>query len=176
MTIHRASGHTAKPARSLGSALAGRCSSPTLVAIQEISARIVRVTGRGLAGNICRHYPNWLLKAIVALLFFANAINLGADLAAMGDALKLLVGGPGTVYVVIFGIACFVAQLFVQYADYCRSPDALALAASRSFPSTCRIGPSSSSTRNSSSRSPRQERRKFAATEARDGYVTAPRW
>src|SRR5712671_8158856 len=83
---------------------------PLMVAIQEISARIGRVTGRGLAGNICRHYPNWLLKAVVALLFVANAINLGADLGAMGDALKLLIGGPGTAYVVLFGTTCFIAQ------------------------------------------------------------------
>jgi Mn2+/Fe2+ NRAMP family transporter len=93
---------------------------PLMVAIQEISARIGRVTGRGIAGNICRHYPNWLLKVIVALLFLANAINLGADLAAMGDALKLLVGGPGTAYVILFGVTCFVAQLFVGYAQYVR--------------------------------------------------------
>src|SRR5712671_5775869 len=93
---------------------------PLMVAIQEISARIGRVTGRGLAGNICRHYPNWLLKGIVALLFVANAINLGADLGAMGDALKLLMGGPTIAYVVLFGITCFIAQLFVQYGHYVR--------------------------------------------------------
>ena len=93
---------------------------PLMVAIQEISARIGRVTGRGLAGNICRHYPNWLLKSIVVLLFIANAINLGADLGAMGDAMKLLIGGPCTAYVVLFGIICFLAQLFVQYAHYVR--------------------------------------------------------
>jgi Mn2+/Fe2+ NRAMP family transporter len=49
---------------------------PLMVAIQEISARVGRVTGRGLAGNICRHYPGWLLQSIVVLLFVANAINM----------------------------------------------------------------------------------------------------
>ena len=65
---------------------------PLMSAIQEIGARIGRTTGQGIAGNLCRHYPAWLLYFIVTLLFLANAINIGADLNAMGDALKLLIG------------------------------------------------------------------------------------
>jgi Mn2+/Fe2+ NRAMP family transporter len=68
-------------------------SYPLMAAIQEISGRIGRTTGRGIAGNIRRHYPAWLLTVIVGLLFVANTINIGADLAAMGDALSLLIGG-----------------------------------------------------------------------------------
>jgi NRAMP (natural resistance-associated macrophage protein)-like metal ion transporter len=93
---------------------------PLMVAIQEISARIGRVTGRGLAGNICRHYPGWLLHSIVALLFTANAINIGADLGAMADAMRLLVGGPVAAYIVLFAVICVIAQIFVQYARYVR--------------------------------------------------------
>jgi Mn2+/Fe2+ NRAMP family transporter len=63
-----------------------------MAAIQEISARIGRVTGQGIAGNIRRCYPRWLLYAIVGLLLFANIINLGADIAAMGAAVNLLIG------------------------------------------------------------------------------------
>src|SRR5437868_14033546 len=62
---------------------------PLMVAIQEISARIGRTTGRGIAGNVCRHYPSWLLRGLVVLLFAANTVNIAADLGAMGDALKL---------------------------------------------------------------------------------------
>ena len=72
---------------------------PLMAAIQEISARVGRVTGRGLAGNICRHYPGWMLQTIVFSLFAANAINIGADLGAMGDATKLLIGGSATGFV-----------------------------------------------------------------------------
>src|SRR5580692_8779587 len=54
-------------------------SYPLMVAIQEISARIGRTTGHGIAGNLCRHYPSWLLHLIVTLLFIANTINIGAD-------------------------------------------------------------------------------------------------
>src|SRR6202142_4773006 len=77
---------------------------PLMAAIQEISARIGRVTGQGIAGNIRAHYSPWLLRAIVALLLGANIINLGADLGAMAAALKLLVGGPMGLYVVGFAV------------------------------------------------------------------------
>src|ERR1700712_4445832 len=52
---------------------------PLMCAIQEISARIGRVTGRGLAGNLKRHYPVWITYSIVSLLMIANIINIGAD-------------------------------------------------------------------------------------------------
>ena len=67
---------------------------PLMCAIQEISARIGRVTGYGIAGNLRRHYGRPLLFAIVCLLLVANTINLGADLGAMAAALKLVIGGP----------------------------------------------------------------------------------
>src|SRR6201989_2211731 len=51
---------------------------PLMVAVQEINGRIGRTTGRGIAGNLCRHYPNWLLQIIVTLVFLANTINIGA--------------------------------------------------------------------------------------------------
>src|SRR6204780_415322 len=74
-------------------------SFPLMVAIQEISARIGRVTGRGIAGNIRRHYPPALLYVTVGLLIVTNVINLGADLNAMGDGVQLLIGGPRLLYV-----------------------------------------------------------------------------
>ncbi|GJE02966.1 NRAMP family divalent metal transporter [Methylobacterium isbiliense] len=91
---------------------------PLMSAIQEISARIGRTTGHGIAGNIRRHYPNWLLQAVVVLLFTANIINIGADLGAMADALALIIGGPHLLYVVFFGTLCVVLQIFLQYTRY----------------------------------------------------------
>ncbi len=91
---------------------------PLMVAIQEISARVGRVTGHGISGNVCRHYPRWLLVIVVALLFIANTINIAADLGAMADATKLLIGGPGIVYVVLFGVMSIAAQIFLNYARY----------------------------------------------------------
>lgn len=91
---------------------------PLMVAIQQISARVGRITGKGLAGNLHQHYPNWLLQSIVALLFVANTINIGADLGAMADALKLLIDGPALVYVILFGFTCAILQVFMTYRHY----------------------------------------------------------
>jgi NRAMP (natural resistance-associated macrophage protein)-like metal ion transporter len=93
-------------------------SYPLMAVIQEISGRIGRVTGRGIAGNIRHHYPNWLLQVIVLLLVVANTINIGADLGAMGEAVGLLVGGPRLAYVVLFGAVCAVLQIVMQYTRY----------------------------------------------------------
>src|SRR5450631_1733634 len=61
---------------------------PLMAAIQEISGRLGRVTGRGIAGTLRHHYPRALLYPVVALLVVANVLNLGADIAAMGSAIK----------------------------------------------------------------------------------------
>lgn len=91
---------------------------PLMAAIQEISARIGRVTGHGIAGNMARHGSRPLLHAIVLLLAIANTTNIAADLAAMGDATKLLVGGSTIPYVVIFGFGSVIAEIFLSYERY----------------------------------------------------------
>jgi NRAMP (natural resistance-associated macrophage protein)-like metal ion transporter len=93
-------------------------SYPLMAAIQQISARIGRITGKGIAGNLRQHYPNWLLQGIVALLFIANTINIGADLGAMADAVGLLIGGPVLIYVIAFGAFCAILQIFMAYRRY----------------------------------------------------------
>src|SRR5215210_9385528 len=67
---------------------------PLMSAVQMISARIGRVTGHGIAGNLVRHYPAWLANVLVLLLLFANTINIGANLGAMADATALVAGLP----------------------------------------------------------------------------------
>jgi NRAMP (natural resistance-associated macrophage protein)-like metal ion transporter len=91
---------------------------PLMVAIQEISARIGRTTGMGIAANLRRHYPNWTLQCIVMLLIIANTINIGADLGAMGEAVSLLIGGPKLLYVVGFGVLCAALQVYIPYSRY----------------------------------------------------------
>jgi NRAMP (natural resistance-associated macrophage protein)-like metal ion transporter len=93
-------------------------SYPLMTAIQEVSARIGRTTGRGIAGNIRAHYSRSLLHAIVGLLFVANTINIGADLGAMGDAVALLIGGPRLLYAAVLGVLCAGLQIFMRYARY----------------------------------------------------------
>src|SRR5262249_55957988 len=62
--------------------------------------------------------PAWLLRVIVPLLFIANTINIGADLSAMADATKLLIGGHGLLYVFLFGAVCVVGIVFTNYDRY----------------------------------------------------------
>ncbi|WP_175693350.1 NRAMP family divalent metal transporter [Burkholderia ambifaria] len=93
---------------------------PLMTAIQLVSARIGRVTGKGLASNMRTHYPPWLLYSTVALLTIANVINIAADLSAMGAAVKLLLHGPQELYVVCLGGVSVVLQIFVPYDRYAR--------------------------------------------------------
>jgi NRAMP (natural resistance-associated macrophage protein)-like metal ion transporter len=91
---------------------------PLMCAIQEISARIGRVTGRGIAGNLKRHYPRPVVYSIVSLLVVANVINIGADLGAMGASLKLLIGGNQLFYVAAFGLITVLLEVFSRYSRY----------------------------------------------------------
>jgi NRAMP (natural resistance-associated macrophage protein)-like metal ion transporter len=91
---------------------------PLMCAIQEICGRIGRVTGRGIAGNLRRYYPRWLVWTIILLLATANTINLGADMGAMGAALGLVIGGPTLLYTAGFGVVSVVLEVFVRYARY----------------------------------------------------------
>ena len=91
---------------------------PLMAAIQLISARIGRVTGRGIAGNIRRYYSRSLLYPLVGMVIVANTINLGADLGAMGAAVKLLVGGSALLYVAAFGLGTVLLEVFMRYSRY----------------------------------------------------------
>jgi NRAMP (natural resistance-associated macrophage protein)-like metal ion transporter len=91
---------------------------PLMVAIQEISARIGRVTGHGIAGNVCRNFPAPAIWFLIVLLFVANTVNIAADLGAMADSLRLLIGGAATFYVILFGAVSVVAPVFFEYKFY----------------------------------------------------------
>lgn len=93
-------------------------SYPLMGCIQQISAEIGRVTGRGIAGNLRRHYHPVLLYVIVASMVVANVINIGADIGAMGSAASLLIGGPWLVYATLFATVSVLLQVFLPYERY----------------------------------------------------------
>ena len=93
---------------------------PLMAGIQEISAWIGRVTGLGIAANIRRYYSPIVLYPLVVLLLIANVINLGADIGAMGAALRMLVGGPAHFYALMFGVISVLAAVMVPYEQYAR--------------------------------------------------------
>lgn len=92
---------------------------PLMVVVQAISARIGRTTGRGIAGNLRRYYPNWLLQILVALLFVANTLNIGADLGAMAEATRLLVPLlPAWLCIIGYSTVCTAGQVFFKHTRY----------------------------------------------------------
>ncbi len=88
---------------------------PLMIAVQSVSARIGWITGRGLAANLCRVLPRWAAIVLVALLVLANTLNIAADVAAMGEALQLIVGGPQHGHAVLFGVACALLPVWLSY-------------------------------------------------------------
>jgi NRAMP (natural resistance-associated macrophage protein)-like metal ion transporter len=93
-------------------------SYPLMCAIQEISARIGRVTGVGIAANIRKAYPRPVVYAIVAMLLISSVFNLGADLGAMGESAHMLLGGSAWVHLLVMGLISIVLQIFVPYTRY----------------------------------------------------------
>ncbi|MEO7335732.1 MAG: Nramp family divalent metal transporter [Caldimonas sp.] len=88
---------------------------PFMIAIQLVSARIGRQSGRGIAANLRLHTPRLFLYAIVLLLLVANTINIAADIAAMGEALQLVVGGGQHFHAMVFGLLTVMLQIVVPY-------------------------------------------------------------
>ena len=101
--------------------------TPFMVAVQIVSARIGSMTGRGLAANLKEVLPPWVLYAVVALVAAANIFNIAADIAAMGEAVRLIVGGPALVYVLLLGVGCLAAQIFIPYRPYAQCMKVLTL-------------------------------------------------
>src|ERR1700757_1729321 len=95
-------------------------SYPLMAAIQEISARIGRVTGCGIAANLRKNYPKPLLYAVLVVVSVANVFNLGADIGAMGAATQLLLPGNGGLFIVIFGVGSLADTLLVPYSTYAK--------------------------------------------------------
>lgn len=91
---------------------------PFMAAIQIISACIGWETRQGLTRSIAHRLPRPAVILLVALLVVANTINIAADLAAMGEALRLVIGGPGLFYALAFGLACLIAETFIPYHNY----------------------------------------------------------
>ena len=92
--------------------------TPFMIAIQLVSAHIGRVTGKGIAANARQLYPLPLVLVPVCLLLVANTINIAADLAAMGEALYLLIGGLKHEHALIFAALSVLLQVFVPYRRY----------------------------------------------------------
>jgi Mn2+/Fe2+ NRAMP family transporter len=97
--------------------LIGLC-FPLMWLVHETAARIGRTTGSGLAANIRDLAPRWLLNLCVLVLILANTLQIGANLAMMGESMVLVLGGEGLPWVVGFGVVSLLLQIFLSYERY----------------------------------------------------------
>jgi NRAMP (natural resistance-associated macrophage protein)-like metal ion transporter len=93
-------------------------SFPLMAAMQEICARLGRITGAGIAENLRKNYPKPVLYGLVLLLCWANIFNLGADVTAMGAAAQLVFGGSLNAYALGFGLLSLFLVVYVPYKKY----------------------------------------------------------
>jgi NRAMP (natural resistance-associated macrophage protein)-like metal ion transporter len=92
--------------------------TPLMAAVQEIAARLGRVTGAGLGAAMRNAVPRWFIACILLSLVVANIFNLGADIGAMADACRLLIGGPPQVYAVLIAVFCAGCEIYLAYKRY----------------------------------------------------------
>ncbi|UPK25209.1 NRAMP family divalent metal transporter [Bradyrhizobium sp. 195] len=92
--------------------------TPFMIAIQLVSAQIGRVTGKGLAANVMKVAPRWAVLTLVAMLVAANTFNIAADIAAMAEALSLVIGGLNHEHALIFAAGSTLLQVFLPYRRY----------------------------------------------------------
>lgn len=101
---------------------------PFQAAVQEASARIGAVTGRGIAANVKRLYPRWVLYSVVVLVLAANTINIGADIGAMAESLQLVLPWNFTGWMLFVTASILILEIFTSYRVYARILKWLALA------------------------------------------------
>ncbi len=95
-------------------------SFPLMSIVQEMCARIALVTGRGLAGNIKKHYSKHALHAVIILLFLANTLNIGADLGAMAQAIDLIIPVNAIAAMIAIGVVIVIMEIFLTYQTYAK--------------------------------------------------------
>ncbi len=88
---------------------------PLMIAIQEMSARIGRVSNRGLAGNMKMFYPKWVLFSIASLIVVVNTINIGADMSGMAQSVALIMPFPEKITAIIITIAILLITIILPY-------------------------------------------------------------
>jgi len=88
---------------------------PLMASVQTMCARVAMVTGEGLAATIRRRYPRWVLVLSCLLLFIANVVNIGADLAGMAESRAMVVPLPRVLWLIIFAVGMMVSLVYWSY-------------------------------------------------------------
>ena len=103
-------------------------SYPLMCAIQEVSARLGRITGVGITAAMRKVFPRWLVAVVLAMVFGAAIFNLGADLSAMADVLHNSTGGPHWFHLIWIAALSALLQIFVRYRVYVKYLKILSIA------------------------------------------------
>ena len=88
---------------------------PLMITMQEMSARIGRVSNLGLAGNMKKHYPRWLLITVASLIVIVNTINIGADMSGMAQSVALILPFNEKLTAVAMTIAILLITILLPY-------------------------------------------------------------
>lgn len=101
---------------------------PLLLAVQESCARIGAITGKGLAANLKQNYSKKFLIVAVMMVVIANTLNIGSDLGAMAETMRLFVDWPFELLAVCFAVVVVLLEVFVPYRLYAKLLKWLAIA------------------------------------------------
>ncbi len=92
--------------------------TPMMIVVQEMCARIGRVSGRGLTDAMRHVLPSWLVLAMVVSVVIANTLNIAADIAGMSSAAELVTHLPAVIWAVAFGILLIVVEVYLSYPTF----------------------------------------------------------
>lgn len=88
---------------------------PFMVIIQRMAGRIGLVSGKGLAGNMKRHYPLRFLVFVTVVISVANIVNIGANISAIAAAIEILTPLPALTSAVILSLAIILLMTVLPY-------------------------------------------------------------
>lgn len=90
-------------------------STPMLIAVQVMSAKVASVTKTDLATVLRTTFGARIATPAVLLMVVANVITMGADLTAMGAAMQLITGVKFIYWIVPMAAAMACVTIFLDY-------------------------------------------------------------
>jgi len=90
-------------------------STPMLIVIQQMSAKVANVTKTDLATLLRTTFGARIATPAVLLMVIANVITMGADLLAMGAAFELLTGVKFIYWIVPLAALMAIVTIFTDY-------------------------------------------------------------
>src|SRR5487761_1616814 len=96
---------------------------PLMAAVQEICDRTALATGKGLGELLVVRFGRaWrvVIGLLIGTLIIANALNIAADLVAIGEGMHLLHAGPTALWAVLAGVVIMVLLVSGSFATIAR--------------------------------------------------------